>query len=59
MKVHDIAPYPGELMKHKGQAPFQSPAPHNPIRFRPIQIGYSIPFVESTFPASRSSNIVA
>jgi hypothetical protein len=45
--------------KTEGQAPFQLPAPHKPIQFRSTSIGYNIPFVESTFPANRSSTVVA
>jgi hypothetical protein len=43
----------------KGQASFQSPALHEPTQFHSIPIGYNVPFVESTFPANRSSTIVA
>ena len=45
-------------MKHKGQVPFQEPA-HQSNHTFPALSTYSIPFVDSTFPANRSSNIVA
>jgi len=45
-------------MKHKGQAPFQEPAHQNSHTF-PALSTYSIPFVDNTLPANRSSNMVA
>ena len=47
------------MIKLKGAGSFQSPAPHKTIRFRLIQIRYNMPLVDNTFPANRSSNIVA
>ena len=44
--------------KHKGQAPFQKPAPDKLLPSL-SQVRYSIPFVESTLPTNRSSGIVA
>jgi len=49
----------GSTAKHKGQAPFQKPAPITRSVFPPSLSLYSIPFVDSTFPAKRSSNMVA